>query len=332
MTVSRADLEALIREVESEVTDPRAGIYGPDSQSWAIGKEGILFLGGGKAALLQLAHPYVAHAVDQHSKTRTDPLGRFVRTFDNVFAMVFGDLEVAVRSARRVHAVHTRITGSITEHVGAFAEGHRYEANDEEALLWVHATLIGTAIQVYDEFVHPLSYEEKDLYWRESRRFARLFGIPDSTLPADWQAFSAYYQHMIASPVLTVGKPALELRRFLFSAPRASHKLLFRWVEVMTAGLLDARHRREFGFTWGARQRLVYDASRTLIRAAYPLVPVRLRYVPAYVAARRRLAGKTEPDKVGQFIERLVLRGIDARGVGTKPKAAPRRDADRAAP
>ena len=39
----------------------------PDSLAWEIGRESALFLGGGKAALLQLAHPFVAHAIDREA-------------------------------------------------------------------------------------------------------------------------------------------------------------------------------------------------------------------------------------------------------------------------
>ena len=66
--------------------------------SWKIGREAITFLGGGRAALLQLAHPYVAHGVDQHSETRTDPIGRFNRTFLHVFNMIFGSQADALES------------------------------------------------------------------------------------------------------------------------------------------------------------------------------------------------------------------------------------------
>src|SRR6185369_14287653 len=114
------DLERHIERLRAEVTDPCAGIYGPGSMAWTIYKEAVLFVAGGKAALLQLAHPAVAHAVDQHSATRHDPLGRFQRTFDNVWAMVFGDLDSAIGHARRVHAIHSRIAGEIREDVGAF--------------------------------------------------------------------------------------------------------------------------------------------------------------------------------------------------------------------
>src|SRR5688500_2323268 len=178
MTVTKADLEQKLAELAAKVVDPRAGLYGPGSISWEVNREGVLMLGGGAAALMQLAHPYVAHAIEQHSHTKTDPIGRFQRTFGHVFAMVFGDLDHALRAARRVHAVHTRIEGPIAEDVGAFREGHRYEANDPRALLWVHATLTVSALDVFERVVRPLTPSERERYWEESKLFAYLFGIP----------------------------------------------------------------------------------------------------------------------------------------------------------
>ena len=61
--VSRDDSAALIAAVERGVADPRAGIFGPQSISWRINRESALFLGAGRAALLQLAHPWVATAL-----------------------------------------------------------------------------------------------------------------------------------------------------------------------------------------------------------------------------------------------------------------------------
>ncbi len=92
MLVSRADLEDCLAQVGARVSDPRHGIYGPGSPAWTLQREAVVFLGGGRAALLQLAHPFVAYGVDQHSKTRADVVGRFQRTFMNVFAMTGGDL------------------------------------------------------------------------------------------------------------------------------------------------------------------------------------------------------------------------------------------------
>ena len=134
--------------LRTRVDDPRAGILGPRSLAWRLGGDLGVFLGGGRAALLQLAHPMVAHAIDHHSRTRADVVGRFQRTFRNVFAMVFGDLDDALVAARRVHAVHTRVHGELPTAIGGWPAGTRYHANDADALRWVHATLVDTTIAV----------------------------------------------------------------------------------------------------------------------------------------------------------------------------------------
>ncbi|MBX3185080.1 MAG: DUF2236 domain-containing protein [Polyangiaceae bacterium] len=313
MSVTKADLESSLAELSRTVVDPRVGLYGPGSVNWNIAREAILFVGGGRAALLQTAHPFIAYGVDQFSATKTDPLGRFRRTFDNVFAMVFGDLNHALRSARRVHLVHSKIHGEIPEDAGRFPAGSRFDANDEEALFWVHASLVETALQVYDLLVRPLSYAEKDAYYQESRRFAALFGIPASVQPPDFHAFQAYCEAMWDSDTLVVTKPALDMRRFLFSSPKASFVPAFRWIKTMTAGLMPARLREAYRLPWSAADRAAFKASVLALRTSYPRLPARLRYQPAYVEATYRLAGREEPDRFGRTLERWVLSGIDRR-------------------
>jgi uncharacterized protein (DUF2236 family) len=267
-------------------------------------------LGGGCAALMQLAHPYVAHAVDQHSKTRADPLGRFQRTFAHVFAMVFGDLDHALRAARRVHSIHTRVRGPIREDVGAFTEGHRYDANDEQALFWVHATLLATALDVYELLVRRLSDDERERYYDESKLFAYLFGIPDEIVPPTYRAFARYYQETIASDAIAVGAPAAEMRRFLFQPPTAAHRPFLVWFEAFTAGLMPPKLREQFGFSYGPIERALFARSIPALRAVHRVTPRRLRYFPAYIEARRRIAGKEPRDPLGRLLERVALRSI----------------------
>ena len=142
MTVTRADLEAHLATLAASVRDPRAGLFGPDSAMWKVARESILFLGGGRAALLQLAHPWVATAVEQHSASEADLAGRFKRTFEHVFAMSFGDLDQALTAARRVHALHDTVEGALGESLGPWRAGDHYEAKDVYALLGVLATLV----------------------------------------------------------------------------------------------------------------------------------------------------------------------------------------------
>src|SRR5882724_2425072 len=106
--VTHDEHEAALTALAREVGDPREGILGPRSIAWQLGGDLAVFLGGGRAALLQIAHPAVAYAVDHHSRTKTDVVGRFQRTFRHVFAMAFGELGDALVAARRVHVIHSR--------------------------------------------------------------------------------------------------------------------------------------------------------------------------------------------------------------------------------
>jgi len=225
--VTWTELEASLAQLRAQIADPRGGILGPSSVAWQLGSDLALFLGGGRAALLQLAHPFVAYAIDQHSRTRTDVVGRFQRTFRHVFAMVFGELDDAFSAARRVHRIHTRISGALPEAVGGWPAGTRYDANDVDALRWVHATLVDTTLVVRERLDGPLAVDLKDRYVVEMNRFAQLFGIPKQVLPDSWAAHAAYMARMIGSDRIVVAPCAREMakawtERQLFNLARIS--------------------------------------------------------------------------------------------------------------
>jgi len=303
MVVTQQELERGIERLRGDITDPRAGIYGPGSLSWMIDRELINFLAGGRAALLQLAHPFVAHAIDQHSNTRHDPFGRFQRTFRHVYAMVFGDLNHAISSARRVHAIHQRIYGTMDG--GAGDDAAAYNANDPNALFWVHATLVESAVRAFELIVRKLTPSERDRYLDESRRFALLFGIPDTMVPNSWRQFEAYNEQMWDS--LQVAQQAAEIASFLFTAPTPALQPLADWYRVLTTGLLPAQLREPFGLVFGRREQLLFDTSVGAIRLVYRRLPSRLRQVPAYSHAVRRLRGKEGPDPIAHWLEKLLL-------------------------
>ncbi|HTJ43856.1 MAG TPA: oxygenase MpaB family protein [Kofleriaceae bacterium] len=307
MLVSRADLEDSLARVGAGVSDPRHGIHGPDSPAWKLQREAVVFLGGGRAALLQLAHPYVAYGVDQHSKTRVDVIGRFQRTFMAVFAMTFGDLQEAFTAARRVHQVHTHITGVFPEAIGPFAKGETYHANDTAALLWVYATLIDTVVSTTELVRGKLPAAEKEAYYRDTWSFARLFGIPDAVLPPDWPSFERYVEQMIASSTLTVAPPARDMARFLFGrGPGQEQSRLASVLELVTAGLLPEKLRDQFGLPFGLREKAEMTALLTAVRAGHRALPRALRYLPAYIDAERRIAGE-QPSMMSAWFERRLF-------------------------
>jgi len=266
----------------------------------------VIFLGGGRAALLQLAHPMVAQAIADHSRAREDTLGRFLRTFEHVFTMVYGDLDAALSSARRVHAIHDRIRGVMRERAGAIAAGTSYAANRPETLLWVHATLWETSVQVYDLIMGPLSHAEKDAYWDETKRFATLFGIPARMVPADWSAFEDYWRGMLESDVIRVSVTARELAHHLLCPPMWWLGPPWEWLRVMTARLLPPRLRDEFDIPFGSVDQAVADVSLSALRASWWLLPGGLRWLPAYRDGARRAAGKPGRDPVSTVLEQIA--------------------------
>ena len=64
--VSEGDLSSALDIVRAEAAGPVEGIFGPASVTWRIDREAVLFLGAGRALLLQLAHPWVAAAIAEH--------------------------------------------------------------------------------------------------------------------------------------------------------------------------------------------------------------------------------------------------------------------------
>jgi uncharacterized protein (DUF2236 family) len=305
-TVSAEILECELNEVRAAAAGPLEGVFGPHSVTWQIDREGAIFLGAGRALLLQLAHPWVAAAIEQHSDTFTDPVGRFHRTFSAMFSMVFGTLDQSIGAARRLHRRHAGIKGQLPWAAGPFSAGSPYCANAIPALCWVYATLIETALIAYELVLPPLSAQQRERYYCESQRFAALFGIPQECLPRDWTAFSAYFSTIVQSEILSVSDQAREIARRLIAGTDL-------WLPVpasyqdLTIALLPQPVRERFGFPRGAAGQQDIRWLIAPLRRLYPLLPQRLRYVGPYQEAQQRLAGRPAPDLVTQMSNRFWI-------------------------
>lgn len=196
--VTSEDLERQLEKVCAQARGSTEGVFGPNSLMWQINREAAIFLGAGRALLLQLAHPFVAASIAEHPRSLADPIGRFHRTFRIVFTLVFGTLEQAIDAARWLHHLHARIEGILPEAAGPFAEGTPYFANDISALRWVHATLIESALIAHDLTFASLTDYDRERYYAESVIFAGLFGIPQEVLPSDRKSFMAYTRRCLA--------------------------------------------------------------------------------------------------------------------------------------
>ncbi len=291
--VSRSDSEALLAAVAASATNPIAGIYGPESLSWRINREAALFLGAGRAALLQLAHPWVAAAVAEHSHAMSRPIARFHGTFRIVFTMVFGSVDQALAAARHLYALHTRIRGVLPEDIARWQRGSPYEANEIDALRWVYATLVESAVLAYECALGPLTAGERELYYSETKMLAALFGLPAVALPQNWEAFAAYNlaMHAADNDVLGVSSAARAMAHNLLSGASTWLRVPL-WYRALTVEWLPERFRHEFGLDFDEAEQQAAARTRANLPKIYARLPHAVRFSGPWREAQARLAGR----------------------------------------
>jgi uncharacterized protein (DUF2236 family) len=290
--VSSADSLELLSSLQSLAGDPRCGFFGPGSVTWRVNRESAVFLAAGRAALLQLAHPWVAVALAHHSTLLNDAVGRFHSTFRVIYTMLFGTRAQAIEAAKQLYQRHTNIRGELPHAIGIHAQGEHYEANEVAALCWVYATLVDSAILAYEFILPPLSFDEREQYYQESKRMAALFGIPAAALPNDWAGFARYTAEMFESPQLGVDANALALARSVLSGVgtwlRPPH-----WYHAVTAFWMPPRLRAGFALPFSAKEQQTVERAARWLPQVYLHSPAMLRFVGPFHEAEARLRGRS---------------------------------------
>lgn len=306
MLVSAEDFERSLDGVRANAAGPREGVFGPASVTWRVDREAAVFLGAGRALLLQLAHPWVAAAIADQSPVLADPIGRFHRTFNVMFTMVFGTPEQALAVARRLYRRHAMVVGALTAAAGPFATGSPYHANEASALCWVHATLVETALLAHDLVLPALSDDTREQYWSEARLYAALFGIPPDSLAPDWKSFLAYREAMTECDVLTVSPAARDISRQILSGA-ATRIRPPMWYRALTAQMLPARLRVAYELPLGEAEHRSASRALTWMRRTYPLLPDRLRTVGPYQEAKARMNGSNRLPLTTRWLNQLWI-------------------------
>jgi uncharacterized protein (DUF2236 family) len=222
---------------------PEEGLFRRDSWLRRVSAESVLLLGGGRALLLEVAHPLVAAGV---------PAPASARPFGGCSALArSGDRATARRrSPRRAGSRAQR--DAAARRRGPFAAGTAYSGRDPDLVLWVWGTLVDTALAVYRDFVAPLDAAALAEYHRDQRALALLLGAPADRTPGDPESFRSWFDGMIASDALTVGPAAREIARAVLETRGVERGP----VPMITAALLPARLRGDFGLAWNdERQR-----------------------------------------------------------------------------
>ncbi len=257
------------------------GYFGSESMTWKIGQESILLLGGARAVLMQLAHPLVAMGVSEHSSYMTQPLQRTEHTFLLGQMLTFGTTTTARQAARTINTLHKHVHGTLPVDAGAYTQDTPYSARDPKLLLWVHATLADTILRTYPLFVGPLTYEEQNQYYQESKMMGHLLGLTSADMPSTVNDLYGYVHDMVYSNQLAATPQARQIvRQVLYPPIPDVFRPILHFNLHITSALLPQPVREIYGLEWDAKRQKLFDIEAIGIRSIYPRLPNALRVFP----------------------------------------------------
>ncbi|MEU0145213.1 oxygenase MpaB family protein [Streptomyces sp. NPDC006288] len=266
----------------------------PGGVLWSLAGDvrGLLMLPA--ALTLQVAHPAVGAGVDEHSVFRTDPWGRGERSLSSLLLWVYGG-EAAAEEGRRLRKLHRSIQGTDTR-------GRPYHALTPANYAWVHATGFPVYQHASRYLVRPLTGAQERALYREWLQVGRILGLRDRDMPQTIEEFWPYYRRMLADeveatpvvrelvatdvPVPPPDRGPLVLRAALGAAWPLLLPPLARFRRFITVGLMPPDAREAIGLDWTPRQERRLRLLGAVVRRTVPLLPERLRYLPAARSAR----------------------------------------------
>ena len=237
-----------------------------------IAGEAILLAGGGRAILLQIAHPGVGLGVAEHSDFASRPLDRLHATMTYVYAVVYGSDEEIAAVRRRVNLAHAPVRS------GTDAAGPAYNAFDPELQLWVAATLYDTAVDLYQRIFGEFDDASAECVFREYGALGTSLQVQPDAWPATRAAFRAYWDDML--PRLQVTDATRRVARDLL-LPKAVPlwlTALMPLARLMTVGLLPPELRAGFGLRWTPRNDRRFRRWLRVMAVVVPRLPARFRH------------------------------------------------------
>ncbi|MES9602920.1 MULTISPECIES: oxygenase MpaB family protein [Actinomadura] len=260
------------------------GLFRDDDLIRVITREGVLIAAGGAASLLQTAHPKVAQGVYDHSYTADDPLRRLRNTMGWLYAVQFGTKEEAETFSALVTKGHAAVTGP------------DYEANDPELQVWVAATLFAVAVQFYQlVFRRTFTDAELEEFYRQTKVYATILGCPEERMPETYPRFREYYAGMLRGLEITDASRAIAEQVLNPRLPGGPlHAPGLAAIRLLTAGLMPAPIREQYGWTWNAARERRFRLLVGVIALVYPRLPLRVRTLPRdyYLLTTRRMLAK----------------------------------------
>ena len=267
------------------------GYFGPDSVSWRVHREVTVLFGGARAVLMHAAHPLVIAGANQTGMYERNPWRRLQRTLVLQYALTFGTKAEASAAATRINELHERINGVDP------VTGRRYDALDHSLLLWVHASLVESALLFERLTVGALDDADRQRFHEEQMVAAELVRLPRTEIPPTVPALERYVADTARSGELLVTDAARSVAGLFLDPPRdAQWRPVLRLVARLAFATLPAEVRDAYGVRVDGSRAGVTRLGFAAIRAARPLLPHRVRFIAPYQrrVARRRSGADDE--------------------------------------
>ncbi|MFE2018990.1 oxygenase MpaB family protein [Streptomyces sp. NPDC059499] len=193
------------------MSDADPGLFGPDSVTWQMHGDPMMWVAGVRALYLQALHPRAVRGVMQNSDFRKDAWGRLMRTADFVGTLTYDTTQAAEKYGARVRRIHRLLKATDPE------TGESYGIDEPGLLLWVHCAEVDSYLQVQRRSGFRLTDAQADRYVFEQRESARLVGLDPAGVPATTAALASYFDRV--RPELAAGQEALDVDDFLRNPP-----------------------------------------------------------------------------------------------------------------
>ncbi|MFJ8389946.1 oxygenase MpaB family protein [Streptomyces sp. NPDC094438] len=276
------------------MTDADPGYFGPESVTWQLHGDPMMWIAGIRALYLQALHPRAVRGVMQNSDFRNDAWGRLMRTADFVGTVSYGTKEAAEQAGARVRRIHARLKADDP------ATGERFGIDDPELLRWVHCAEIDSYLTVARRSGFRLSDAQADRYVAEHRVDARLVGLDPAGVPGSVAELAAYFDSV--RPLLALTADARAVDNFLRRPPTPAflipaRELLWRRVARLAYASLPPYAHELYGRPAPAVRTV--DRQLAFTGGVLRCVPARLRW---------------------QLPPRHILRAVARLGPGTRPE------------
>ncbi len=218
-----------------------------------VNRHRAIFAAGARAIEMQLAHPFVAQAVEDAGYFEAEPLARLRETAASGIILIFETPEAAIAEVRRINGKHKKVDAKpleervLKEDLGPhYKAGNPYSAHDQEAQKWVAATIIDSSFLAHETFVGPLSPETKIRYLQQAQELFGTMGLR-IPLPKTDQELKAYIQEMIDSQRVIVGSAARRLSpKVLGSGLFPGSEVASSYLKLTTIALLPEKLRKQY--------------------------------------------------------------------------------------